>query len=243
MLANCNKDDMNGFVMCAKTIHEVTQRCYQTKWFLLCPLLYFLTSFCLNVMMVKMLCQLPERVYNWFIDNIANRILAALDPLVEEFFFQTEFEIQKNFVTEHKLDFNHSMRELLVEMHDIVDLWEIYVDMITVTITLIAGFFLFQAVYDSLRYICGYRKNPNFDNIYITKPLEDLDRIRSRSGRETIMPLTFRETLQYPTCWTFFFLPGEKPHFLLAAAYVFSNCALPAFILILDYAVYVTMVS
>lgn len=209
----------------------------------LCPGMYLVKPFCFMAGMLKTLCQLPARVRDWFMENIANRILAAIDPLIEEFYFQTEFSFQKEMKTTHELSFNHTMLELLQEIRGTVDLFQIYMELVAVLFAMISGFFLIQAVYGAIRYQCGYRTLPTFDNNFITKELEELDRIRSQSGHETILPLTFIESQQYPSAWTLGFRPNEKPRFFIEAMFVASNAIVPTIILALDYAVYVTMVS
>lgn len=90
----------------------------------------------------------------------------------------------------------------------------------------------------AVQYRRAYLRDLNFDNVYITAELEELDRRASAGGGASVLPLTPREARTYLAPWSLRLTAKEKRLVLRDVVAVFRHLLLGGVLVVLDFLVF-----
>lgn len=90
----------------------------------------------------------------------------------------------------------------------------------------------------AVQYRRAYLRDLNFDNVYITAELEELDRRASAGGGASVLPITPREARTYLPPWSLRLTAKEKRLVLRDVVAVFRHLVMGGMLVVLDFLVF-----
>ncbi|XP_051575689.1 DC-STAMP domain-containing protein 2-like [Myxocyprinus asiaticus] len=221
---------------CTGLFDEASEDCMEllSVFSFLCHLLEGFRPLCGLAHVGQLFCILPSYIADHMKTALAFPTIAAFDRIKKEF----EFNISTSSHFDLQLNNSQSMQDAAQNIMEEVSeelglLWELKV------LLAYMGFFLLLFMYlQAVLYKNRYLHNDEFENIYITDQFIELDRKLSRQGKEAVLPLNYRETLNYIRPCSLYLTVRERRAVVGQVFSLFRYMAMSGILIVLDLMVF-----
>ncbi|XP_056388092.1 DC-STAMP domain-containing protein 2 isoform X2 [Hyla sarda] len=228
----CNEELERPYHRCNKLFDEAKNNCFKVMSFMgfLCYILDAFKPLCGLAKIVVLICVIPDYVQAFVRKRIKNPIVDAAMNFKAEFDFnitilddETERNITIN-IFEVASDIMKDFREDAQFYMEIFHMFSY------------SMFFLCVYTYvQALRYRRSYLTDLNHDNIYITREFIELDVMRAKQGRQTLLPLSSGEGYDFIRPASLSLTKKEKKGYVFAILNVVRSLLLALLIIFVDY--------
>ncbi|XP_052003260.1 DC-STAMP domain-containing protein 2 [Xyrauchen texanus] len=232
----CNDKLGMPYQKCTGLFDEAREDCIEllSVFSFLCHLLKEFRPLCGLARVGQLFCILPSYIADHMKTALAFPTIAAFDRIKKEF----EFNISTSFHFNLQLNNSQSMQEAAQNIMEEVSeelglLWELRV------LLAYMGFFLLLFMYlQAVLYKNRYLHKDEFENIYITDQFIELDRKLSRQGKAAVLPLSYRETLNYIRPCSLYLTVRERRAVVGQVFSLFRYMAMSGILIVLDLMVF-----
>ncbi|XP_078527189.1 DC-STAMP domain-containing protein 2 isoform X1 [Lissotriton helveticus] len=191
----CNEEMGKPFYKCCKIFDDGFDSCMRVIPFLffICYIVLLFKLLCWVAKLLLLFCIIPHIIQGFIRKKVGEPIMKVIAFIRRQFDF--------NITITHKFDIDFSASKSLSEiasdiMADVNERMRPYKEFITVFAS-VASIITVYIYYRALLYRKYYLYDDNFDNIYITRAFLEIDFMRARRGRSTILPLLSSESRKY----------------------------------------------
>ncbi|KAM8921545.1 DC-STAMP domain-containing protein 2 [Pelodytes ibericus] len=232
----CNEELEAPYLKCIKIFDDARDNCFKVMSFLsfLCYIVDAFRPLCGLAKTIVILCLLPNYVQRFVKKYAKNPIINVLRNIKDKFAFNVtvihDFDVTLNASKSMKQVADGIMKEVQASLNPFLDV----LSMFSYSMTFVCLFIFIMAV----RYRRKYLYDDNHDNIYITRTFIELDVMRARQGRNTLLPLSTREAYNFIRPGSFYLTKREKTGYTFDIINVFRNVLLVIFLVLVDYIIF-----
>ncbi|XP_061462745.1 DC-STAMP domain-containing protein 2 [Rhineura floridana] len=232
----CNEEMGTPYRKCVRLFENAKDECERAV-----PLIYFLCSVVLlfkylcglaNILLV--FCIIPQYITPFLRRKIAEPIVAVLNRVRQEFEF--------NITAVHKFDVTVNASKSLSQVaFDIMEDVAMRLQPAKEAVGLFGYMSTLVILYiyiKALLYRKHYLHEDSFDNIFITKPFLEMDTMRRRNQRPTVLPLSAKESTKYIRPASLILPYKEQLQYALAIVSIFRQLILVVLLIVADYSVF-----
>ncbi|XP_030764756.1 uncharacterized protein LOC115888990 isoform X2 [Sitophilus oryzae] len=192
----CNKELGTPFERCSRVFENAIADCNAKlgplfSW--LCSLAYIVKAVCYIVKIFDYVCMLVDFISNSVVGVVIRKVKTFVRHIKTMFYVRIKFSHSFKYETKASKSLTEIAKEIVAEIKYRSKGIVAFFNLMTSAVMLFFLYMVFQTAYYRIRYLTSER----FDNIYITKNFRDIDRRRSKIGRETVLPLTKKESKTY----------------------------------------------
>ncbi|XP_063002332.1 DC-STAMP domain-containing protein 2 [Elgaria multicarinata webbii] len=232
----CNEEMGTPYRRCASIFENAKDECQRVV-----PLLYYL---CYVVLLFKYLCGLanillvfciiPEYIVPFLRRQVAEPIVALLNRIRSEFEF--------NITTVHKYDVTINASKSLSQvafdiMEDVSNRLQPAKEAVGL-FGYLSSLVILYIYIRALLYRKHYLRQDSFDNIYVTKSFLEMDMMRKKSKRPTVLPLSAKESTRYIRPASLVLPRKEQLRYALAIVSVCRQLILVILLIVADYSIF-----
>ncbi|XP_072284780.1 DC-STAMP domain-containing protein 2 [Pyxicephalus adspersus] len=235
----CNEELLNPHRKCLKVFQESKNDCLRKGFDALCNIIDGLNWLCELGKTVTVMCVVPSYVGEFIHKNLKTPIAALMKDVKEQF----DYNIVEN--SDFGINVNSSksiftiVRDILKKLNEDLDPYREALHIFSYSVFLISVVTYLQA----LSYLRNYTTDNNFDNIYITRQFVNLDVMRAKQGKSTLLPLMPRESYKMVRPMAFKLTRRERKGYSFQIFKIFGSLLLVSLIIISDYFVFWTLES
>ncbi|XP_060109230.1 DC-STAMP domain-containing protein 2 [Heteronotia binoei] len=232
----CNRELGTPYRKCVRIFDNAQDECERAI-----PLLYFL---CYIVLLFKPLCGLanillvfciiPHYIVPFLRRNVGAPISRVLNRIRREFEF--------NITTFHHYDVTVNASKSLSQVaFDIMEDVSLRLQPVKEAVGLFGYMSTLVILYiyvKALLYRKCYLHEDSFDNIYITKQFLEMDAMRRKQKRDTVLPLSATESTKYIRPASFVLPRHERLRYTLALSSIFRQLIIVVLLIVGDYSVF-----
>ncbi|KAF7278584.1 hypothetical protein GWI33_008203 [Rhynchophorus ferrugineus] len=196
LLNICNKELGTPFERCSRVFENAVADCNAKlgplfSW--LCSLAYVVKAVCYIVKIFDYVCMLVDYTADTVTTPISKKVKNFIRHIKTMFYVRIKFSHKFKYESVASKDLKTIAKEIVAEIKDRSRGVIAFFNFMTSAVMLFFLYLVFQVTYYRIRYLTSER----FDNIYITKYFRAIDMRRSKMGRETVLPLTKKESVTY----------------------------------------------
>ncbi|KAJ8290058.1 hypothetical protein GJAV_G00008250 [Gymnothorax javanicus] len=232
----CNDKLGTPYRKCNKLFDEARDNCMEllSVFSFLCHVVDGFRPLCGIARVAQWFCIIPEYVASHLKTRVAASTIAAFEQMQQEF----EFNISASIHFDAQLNRSQSiqqiaqgiMAEVSEDLHRIQELMGLleYV-----------GLFLLLFMYlQAVLYKNRFLHQDDFDNIYITEQFVQMDQMRARRGKPTLLPLTDKEALSYISPCSLTLTAKERRGVAVSLVSVLKHAVMGCLVVALDLVVF-----
>ncbi|XP_069796239.1 DC-STAMP domain-containing protein 2 isoform X3 [Narcine bancroftii] len=239
----CNKELGEPYAKCIKVFDDAIFRCSSLLGILtfLCHIVNAVKPLCGVVTILQLFCLIPNYIKDQLNQRIVEPIADALDKLAQEFEFNLVIEHQFKIQANQSKTLSHLTLDIMDEIQRRIGGVYKSLGIFSYISTIMMLFLYIQA----LIYRKNYLFREDFDNYYITDQFVQLDMMRARNGKSTVLPLSYQEACRFVRPCSIYLTNSEKKRYIIGFARALQQAISILVIILLDYSIYwvVDMVS
>ncbi|KAJ1080717.1 hypothetical protein NDU88_000911 [Pleurodeles waltl] len=232
----CNEELGKPFYKCCKIFDDAFDSCMQVIPFLffLCYIVLLFKFLCWVAKLLLLFCIIPHIIQGFIRNKVGEPLMNVIAYIRKQFDF--------NITITHKFDIDFTASKTLSQiaadiMEDVNDRMRPYREFITIFGS-VASIITVYIYYRALVYRKSYLYDDNFDNVYITRGFLEIDFMRARRGKSTLLPLLSSESRKYLRPGSCFMTLREKRNYTLAITKVLRQMIIVVFFVIMDYIIF-----
>ncbi|XP_053316291.1 DC-STAMP domain-containing protein 2-like [Spea bombifrons] len=232
----CNEELEVPYLKCRKIFDTARNQCFQVMPFLsfLCYIVDAFKPLCGLAKTATILCLLPKYLQKYVRKHVKNPIINMLRNIKDKF----EFNVTVIHDFDINLNSSKSIKQVAVGiMSEVQSTLNPYLDVLSMfsySMTFVCLFIYIMAA----RYQRKYLYEDNHDNIYITRSFIELDVMRAKQGRRTLLPLSAREAYNFILPGSLYLTKRERKGYSFDIINVFRNVLVVAFMMVMDFIIY-----
>ncbi|XP_072012368.1 DC-STAMP domain-containing protein 2 isoform X2 [Engystomops pustulosus] len=232
----CNDELERPYIKCKKHFDEAKNNCLKVMSFMgfLCNIVDWISHLCGLAKIIVLLCIIPTYVQNFMRKNSNNPLLAAVRN------FKDQFNYNMTVVHDYdvKMNSSHSYYQvatsIVKELKENLETFTEMLSMFSYSMVVVCVFTYIQA----LRYRRKYLMDINHDNIYMTREFIELDVMRAKQKRNTLLPLSSSEGYGFIRPGSCSLTKKEKKGYVFEIINVFRSFLVAALAVVVDYVFY-----
>lgn len=232
----CNEELEGPYIKCNKLFDNAKDKCFKVMSFLgfLCYILDVFKPLCGLARIILIFCLLPYYVQRFVKKNIKNPFVNMVRNIKDTL----DFNITVNHRFDVTLNSSKSSIDVVVDiMKDVNRSINPYLDVLSMfsyTMTIVCIYLYIMAA----RYRTKYLYEDNHDNIYITREFIQLDVMRAKTGRSTLLPLTPWEAYKFIRPHSLTLTRREKQGYSFSIMNIFRNVLIVTALILIDYYIF-----
>ncbi|XP_053575645.1 DC-STAMP domain-containing protein 2 [Bombina bombina] len=232
----CNEELGTPYARCMKIFDDGKNKCRKALSFLafLCYVVDIFQPLCGLAKTPLLFCLIPRYVENFMNKRIKNPIENMLNKLKGQFKFNMtiihDFDVHINS-SQHTSEMAYS---IMTKVQEVMDPYVELLGMISYSV-LIVNIYVY---YMALMYRRQYLFDDNYDNIYITRKFIELDVMRAKQGRRTLLPLNSIEAYHFIRPSSLFLTRKEIRGYTFKIFNIFRTLLVVVFVIIIDYLIF-----
>ncbi|XP_030043851.1 DC-STAMP domain-containing protein 2 [Microcaecilia unicolor] len=232
----CNNDLGSPYRKCIKVFEDAKDNCLKAIPFLffLCYIVDLFKPLCGLAKIILLFCIIPSYVGNFLRARVADPVIRVLKRVGKEFEF--------NITSQHKFEVRFNSSKTLSQVaFDIMEDIEMQLTPFREFLAMFAYFATFIILYmylQALWYRNKYLLEDNFDNVYITRRFIEIDVMRAKMGKPTVLPLQDSESRKYIQPCSLFMSQSESRGYTFSMVNVFRHFLLIVFLILMDYVIF-----
>ncbi|XP_061103717.1 DC-STAMP domain-containing protein 2 [Conger conger] len=232
----CNDKLGTPYRKCNMLFDEARDNCMEllSVFSFLCHVVDGFRPLCGLARVLQLFCVIPKYIASHMKTRLAASTIAAFEQMKREF----EFNISASIHFDTQLNSSQSlqqvaqgiMKEVSADLNRIQEFMGLlgYV-----------GLFLLLLMYlQAVLYKSRFLRQDDFDNIYITEQFVQIDLMRSRQGKPTVLPLTDKEDLIYIRPCSLTLTPRESQRAAVSSVSILRHVAMGCLVVLLDLVVF-----
>ncbi|KAM4021524.1 DC-STAMP domain-containing protein 2 [Anomaloglossus baeobatrachus] len=227
----CSEELERPYIKCNKAFDEAKNNCFKVMSFMgfLCYILDVFRPLCGLAKIIIILCLIPDYVQAFVRKHVKNPILSAIRN------FRSQFDFKISVIHDFDAKLNVSYFEIasgmIKEIKEDVDKYMEMLSMFSYSMVFVCVLTYIQA----LLYRKKYLTNNNHDNIYITRDFIELDVMRAKQNRNTLLPLSSSEAYGFIRPTSLSLTRKEKKGYVFEIINVFRSFLVALLASSLDY--------
>ncbi|XP_041037720.1 DC-STAMP domain-containing protein 2-like [Carcharodon carcharias] len=232
----CNKEMGEPYRKCIKVFDDAINHCLSllSIFGFLCYIVNIVKPLCGLATVIQWFCLIPSYIKDQLNKHVGEPISEALEKLAKEFEFNISIEHHFHIHANQSKSFSHVALDIMEEIRQCVGAFYEGIGLFGYGSTLMMLFLYIQA----LLYRKNYLFRDDYDNCYITNQFLEIDVMRAKTGKSTILPLRFREACKYIRPWSFYMTVSEKRRYILGFSTVLRQSLAVVIVILLDYTIF-----
>ncbi|XP_075689031.1 DC-STAMP domain-containing protein 2 isoform X2 [Rhinoderma darwinii] len=229
----CNDELERPYIKCNKLFDEAKNNCFKVMSFMgfLCYILDAFRPLCGLARILVVFCAIPYYVESLVRKHVKNPILSTIRNFKDQLYFNItvihDFDVNLN-VSRNYFDMT---KAIMKEVKENMDIYMEMLSMFSYSMVIVCVFTYIQA----LRYRRKYLTDDNHDNIYITRRFIELDVMRAKQNRNTLLPLSSREAYGFIRPGSLALTKREKKGYTFEILNVFRSFLMAMLIVVVDF--------
>ncbi|XP_035276060.1 DC-STAMP domain-containing protein 2 [Anguilla anguilla] len=232
----CNDKLGTPYRKCNMLFDEARDNCMEllSVFSFLCHVVDGFRPLCGLARVLQMFCIIPEYIASHMKTRVAASTIAAFEQMKQEF----EFNISASIHFDTQLDSSQSLQQVAQGI-----MGEVSKDLNRIQELMgllgYVGLFLLLLMYlQAVLYKSRFLHQDDFDNIYITEQFVQIDLMRSRQGKPTLLPLTDKEAVTYISPCSLTMTARERQGAAVSSVSVLRHVAMGCLVVLLDLVVF-----
>ncbi|XP_051901657.1 DC-STAMP domain-containing protein 2-like [Pristis pectinata] len=232
----CNKELGEPYRKCVKIFDDAITRCLSLLGLFgfLCYIVNVVKPLCGLVTIIQLFCLIPNYIKDQLNQRIAEPISDALEKVAKEFEFNISMQHHFHIYANQSKSLSHLALDIMEEIWQRIGGVYESIGILGYSSTIMMLYLYIQA----LVYRKNYLFRDDYDNCYITNQFLQIDIMRARTGKSTVLPLRFLEACRYIQPWSLYLTVSEKKKYVIGFARVLRQGLAVLFIILLDYSIY-----
>ncbi|XP_075437590.1 DC-STAMP domain-containing protein 2-like, partial [Ascaphus truei] len=232
----CNEEMEAPYIKCKKLFDEGKRKCQKVMTFLafLCFIVDIFRPLCGLAKVIVLLCIIPFYVNKFIQKCIKNPVMALLNKVKMKFEFNITVIHDFDITTNSSKTLMRVAKDIMNEVQANLDPYLELFSMFSYSMTIIS----FMVYIMALKYRKKYLFKDSHDNIYITRNFIELDVMRARQGRRTLLPLGRREAYRFIRPGSLYLTRYEKRGYSFSIFNIFRHLLIVTFLVLIDYIIY-----
>ncbi|XP_062897979.1 DC-STAMP domain-containing protein 2 [Mobula hypostoma] len=232
----CNKELGEPYQKCIKVYDDAIVHCLSLLGIVgfLCHIVTILKPLCGAFTVIQVFCVIPQNIQMLLKQWIAEPIADALDRLAQEFEFTISIDHHFHIHGNQSRTLSHLAMDIMEEIWQRVGVVYESLGLLGYISTVMMLFLYIQA----LLYRKNYLFRDDYDNCYITNQFLEIDVMRAKTGKNTLLPLSYQEACRYVWPCSLYLTVAERKQYILGLARLLRHFITVLFIILLDYSVY-----
>ncbi|XP_026549115.1 DC-STAMP domain-containing protein 2, partial [Notechis scutatus] len=232
----CNEEMGRPYQKCARIFDSAKDKCERAIPFLsfLCHVVLLFKYLCGLANILLVFCIIPEYIVPFLRRRVAEPVVAMLNRVRAEFEFNIttihQYEVSVNAskkLSEVAFDIMEEVSQRLQPAREAVGLFGYMSTLVMLYMYL-----------GALLYRKHYLHEDSFDNIYITKSFLEMDAVRRKNKRPSVLPLSPKESTKYIRPTSLVLPRKEQIAYALALARICRQFILVILLIVADFSVY-----
>ncbi|XP_058016717.1 DC-STAMP domain-containing protein 2 [Ahaetulla prasina] len=232
----CNEEMGRPYQKCVRIFDSAKDRCERAVPFLsfLCHIVLLFKYLCGLANILLVFCVIPEYIVPFLRRKVAEPVVAMLNRVRAEFEFNIttihQYEVSVNAskkLSEVAFDIMEEVSERLQPVREAVGLFGYMSTLVMLYMYL-----------GALLYRKHYLHEDSFDNIYITESFLEMDAVRRKTKRPSVLPLSPKESTKYIRPTSLVLPRKEQIAYALALARICRQFILVILLIVGDFSVY-----
>ncbi|KAJ8354680.1 hypothetical protein SKAU_G00222470 [Synaphobranchus kaupii] len=232
----CNDKLGTPYRKCNILFDEARDNCMEllSVFSFLCHVVDGFRPLCGLARVFQLFCIIPKYVASHMKTRVAASTIAAFEQMKQEF----EFNISASIHFDTQLNSSQSLQQMAQGI-----MGEVSEDLNRVQELMgllgYVGLFLLLLMYlQAALYKNRFLHQDDFDNIYITEQFEQMDLVRYRQGRQTLLPLSDKEALTYIRPCSLTLTAKERQRAAVSSVSILRHIAMGCLVVLLDLVVF-----
>ncbi|KAJ8398485.1 hypothetical protein AAFF_G00427400 [Aldrovandia affinis] len=232
----CNDKMGTPYRKCNKLFDEARDNCMEllSIFSFLCHVVDGFRPLCGLARVVQLFCIIPKYVASHMKTRVAASTIAAFEQMRQEF----EFNVSASIHFDTHLNSSQSLQQVAQAI-----MGEVTADLNRIQELMgllgYVGLFLLLLMYlQAVLYKNRFLHQDDFDNIYITDQFLEMDLVRSRRGRPTVLPLSHKEALTYIRPCSVSLTARERQGAAISSVSILRHIAMGCLVVVLDLVVF-----
>ncbi|XP_069801173.1 DC-STAMP domain-containing protein 2 [Dendropsophus ebraccatus] len=232
----CNEELERPYKRCNRLFDEAKNNCFKVMSFMgfVCYILDAFKPLCGLAKILVALCAIPDFVQTLVRKHIRNPVLSAVRDFKDQFDFNITVAFDSASGTNASRHFFDVAADIIKDLKGDVEYYMEIVNMFSYSMLFVCVFTYVQA----LRYRKNYLFDLNHDNIYITRDFIELDVMRAKQNRNTLLPLSSGEAYDFIRPASLSLTKKEKKGYTFAIFNVLRSLLVALLAIIVDYILY-----
>ncbi|XP_077178160.1 DC-STAMP domain-containing protein 2 [Paroedura picta] len=232
----CNREMGTPYRKCVRLFQDAKDECERAipLLHLLCYIVLLFKPLCGLANVLLVFCIIPEYIVPFLQRNVGAPISQVLNRIRREFEF--------NITTLHHYDVTVNASKSLSQVaFDIMEDISLRLQPVQEAVGLFGYMSTLVILYiyvKALLYRKCYLHEDSFDNIYITKQFLEMDAMRRKLQRPTVLPLSATESTKYIRPASFVLPRHERLRYALALSSIFRQLIIVVLMIVGDYSVF-----
>nr|XP_015192018.1 PREDICTED: DC-STAMP domain-containing protein 2 isoform X4 [Lepisosteus oculatus]XP_015192019.1 PREDICTED: DC-STAMP domain-containing protein 2 isoform X4 [Lepisosteus oculatus]XP_015192020.1 PREDICTED: DC-STAMP domain-containing protein 2 isoform X4 [Lepisosteus oculatus] len=229
----CNEELGTPYRKCIKIFDDAQNNCMEllSIFSFLCYILDIFRPLCGLAHIVRWFCVIPSYVMSCVKARISSPTISAFKKMQQEF----EFNISASTHLATHLNSSQSIQQLAHSIMGDVTV-ELYRFQEFVGLFGYVGVVLLLLMYlQALLYKNRYLFQDDFDNVYITRQFVEIDMMRARQGKTTLLPLSREEVGSYITPYSLHLTKKERQAYALDIVSIFRHMLIGFLVVVMDF--------
>uniref|UniRef100_UPI00398EB7F8 DC-STAMP domain-containing protein 2 n=1 Tax=Pristiophorus japonicus TaxID=55135 RepID=UPI00398EB7F8 len=235
----CNKELGEPYRKCVKVFDDAISHCLSLLGIFgfLCYIVNVVKPLCGLVTIIQLFCLIPTYIKNQLEKRLGEPISDALEKVTKQFEFNISMEHHFHVYANQSRSLSHVAFDIMEEIQERVGNVYECIGIFGYSSTIMMLYLYIQA----LLYRKNYLLRDDYDNCYITNQFLEIEVMRARTGKSTILPLSFREACKYIRPCSLYLTISEKKKYVIGFAKILRQGIAVLVIIFLDYTIYWVM--
>ncbi|XP_043285569.1 uncharacterized protein [Venturia canescens] len=215
----CNKKLGTPFERCERAFDGAVTDCHAKLgpiFGAVCSLAYIAGAVCYVVKPLDFICMLVSFVADGVANAVGKRIKRFTKHMNAMFYVKLKFSHSFKFETNKSQTLSDVSTGIVTEIRSRTDRFLTVFDWMSI----VTSFFIFITLLRVIYYRQKWLTNERFDNRYLTKDLRQIDLIRAKNDKETVLPLNPRERNKYIPLTSIALIKVEKVQLAKSAVFL-----------------------
>lgn len=232
----CNAKLGSPYRKCRALFAEASGTCRELlrEFGFLCRIVGIFQPLCGLARAGELFCTIPSYVARHLRERLGAPLAAAFAQMRREFRFNFSASVTYELAANHSRSLQEIAQDVMREVSAQTRVFQV----LGAPLVYVGFVLLVLSFVRAVQYRRGYLRDLDFDNIYITDQLEELDRQVSARGGATVLPITPREAQTYLPPWSLRLTAKEKRLVLRDVVAVFRHLLMGGVLVALDFLVF-----
>ncbi|XP_048476251.1 DC-STAMP domain-containing protein 2-like [Rhincodon typus] len=232
----CNKELGEPYKKCIRVFDDAISHCLSLLniFGFLCYIVNVVKPLCGLATVIQLFCLIPSYIKDQLTKRVAEPISDALDNVAKEFEFNISIQHHYHLHMNQSKSLSNVALDIMEEIRDRVGVVYETIGIFGYSTTIIMIYLHIQA----LVYRKNYLFRDDYDNCYITNQFLEIDIMRAKTGKSTILPLRFQEACKYVRPWSYYMTVSEKQKYIVGFTTVLRQSVSVVIIILLDYTIF-----
>ncbi|KPP73870.1 hypothetical protein Z043_107018, partial [Scleropages formosus] len=232
----CNNQLGTPYQKCSRVFTDAYNNCKELLNIFapLCDIVDVFRPLCDLAKVLQVFCIIPSYIADQIKAKIAEPTITAFEKMREEF----EFNISASVHADVQLNSSHSIQEISQQIMNEVTMEVSHVQEMLGLLSYVSLFLLLLMYLQAVLYKEKFLNQDDFDNIYITDQLVEMDLKRCRQGRIPLLPLNEKEAITYICPCSLYLTDKERQATALSGLSILRHIAVGGLVVALDLVVF-----